>query len=88
MPSWPLMLPNRSMLVLSSSSGRLPRLELKRMQLGARSVKLQSASDFRDSVSRIFKKSASVVKKKNSRKSRRSRPRRSKEWRIERSRGA
>ena len=82
------MLPNRSMLVLSSSSGKLPRLELKRMQLGERSVKLQSASDFRDSVSRIFKKSASVVKKKNSRKSWRSRPRRSKEWRRERSRGA
>ena len=88
MPSWPLTLPNRSMLVLSSSSGRQPRLELKRMQLGARSVKLQSASVFRDSVSRIFRKSASVVKKKSRRKSRRSRPLRSRKWRRERSRGA
>ena len=76
------------MLVLSSSSGRLPRPELRRMQLGARSVKLQSASVFRDSVSRIFKRSASSVKKKSRRKSQRSRPRRSSEWQRERSKGA
>ena len=74
MPSWPLTLQNKSMLVWSNLSGRLLRLALRRMPLGARSVKLQSVSVFRDSVSKIFKKSASDVKKKSRRKSRRSRP--------------
>ena len=64
-------------------SGRLLRLALRRMPLGARSVKLQSVSVFRDSVSKIFKKSASDVKKKSRRKSRKSKLKRSRELRRE-----